>query len=229
MVVDDAVQFWRFFNLTRYHTNMSCGLCFCSETNVGNDTPSQHSCDDTTKPSLSCYDPHFHDATRISRRLNWWCDSLFIYSIDEYGLLGWSMPQKYRHRTLQNNGRTQHQNPMSLRTHHTCAVKCDRSIGCQIVILWTTKKVSEKWSLRLSNTEALPHCSITQATVTNAFWDERKLKACCTCSWFNPNQKTRWRCMYRRGGGLHTNQKGRCLSRASHAIHCRRSRCERGG
>ena len=58
----------------------------------------------------------FNDATRIVRRLNWWCDSLFIYSIKEYGLLGRSMSHKYRHRILQNNGRTQHQNPMPLRT-----------------------------------------------------------------------------------------------------------------
>ena len=227
MVVDDAVQFWRFFNLTRYHTNMSCGLCFCSETNVGNDTPSQHSCDDTTKPSLSCYDPHFHDATRISRRLNWWCDSLFIYSIDECDLLGWSMPQKYRHRTLQNNGRTQHQNPMSRRIHHTCAVKCDRSIGVS-----NCDSLDHEKSQREVVVETEQHRSAStlqyHAGNRNQCVLGRK-ETCCTCSWFNPNQKTRWRCMYRRGGGLHTNQKGRCLSRASHALHCRRSRCERGG
>ena len=46
------------------------------------------------------------------------------------------MPHKYRHRILQNNGRNQHQNPMSLRTHHTCAAQCDQRIlvsSCDLV------------------------------------------------------------------------------------------------
>ena len=43
------------------------------------------------------------------------------------------------------------------------------------MILWTVHIVSEKWPLRVSSVEALLHCRIIQATVTDAFLDERKL------------------------------------------------------
>ena len=81
------------------------------------------------------------------------------------------MSHTQRHHILRNNGRTQHQNPMSLRTHHTCAVKCYRRVvesSCDLV----DHELSQREVVVESAQYRRVHCSTMRATVNKACVDK---------------------------------------------------------